>query len=200
MRSARARIAASMGVVLMALGPGALAQTAVNLNAPPNNALYALPATITLKAAASATSPASVARVEFYANGSLIGTDTTRAFSFAWTNPAPGTYSLTAIAYDSAGGQATSSARTVTVAAGNQPPTVNLTAPANNSSFALPATVTLKASAAAPENNDAVAKVDFFANGTLIGTDTSKAFSLTWTPSEGTYTLTAVATDGQGAQ
>jgi RHS repeat-associated protein len=189
-----------MGLALGALAPGALAQTAVSLNAPPNNALYALPTTITLKAAASATSPASVARVEFYANGSLIGTDTTRAFSFAWTNPAPGTYSLTAIAYDSAGDQAVSAARTVTVAAGNQPPTVNLTAPANNSVFALPATVTLKASAAAPETNDTVAKVDFFANGVLIGTDTSRAFSLAWTPSEGTYTLTAVATDGLGAQ
>lgn len=201
-RRARGKIAAwlAMGVALCALGPGVLAQTAVTLTAPANNALYALPATITLKAAAKATAPASVSRVEFYANGSLIGADATRAFSFAWTNPTPGTYSITAIAYDSAGGQAASAARTVSVAAGNQPPTVSLTAPANNSAFALPATVTLKASAAAPENNDTVAKVDFFANGMLIGMDTSRAFALTWAPTAGTYTLTAVATDGQGAQ
>ena len=201
-RGAKGKSAASlaMSFALGALGPGALAQTAVNLTAPPNNALYALPATLTLKAAATATAPASVARVEFYANGSLIGADATRAFSFAWTNPAPGTYSLTAIAYDSVGGQAASAARTITVAAGNQPPAVNLTSPPNNSVLALPAAVMLKASATAPEMNDMVAKVDFFANGTLIGTDTSKAFSLTWTPSEGTYTLTAVATDGQGGQ
>jgi Bacterial Ig domain len=176
-----------MGVALGALAVGALAQTSVSLTAPPNNSLYALPATLTIKAAASVTAPASVARVEFYANGALIGTDATRAFTFAWTNPAPGTYLLTAIAYDSAGGQATSAARAVTVAAANQAPTVNLTSPANNSAFALPATVTLKAGASAPENNDTVAKVDFFANGTLIGTDASKAFSLAWTPSEGTW-------------
>src|SRR5262249_31969486 len=121
-RCAKGRIASlAMAAALGALGPDALAQTAVSLSAPPNNALYALPATVTLKAAAAATAPASVARVEFYANGALIGTDTTRAFSFVWANPVPGTYSLTAIAYDIAGGQTASAARTVTVAAGNQP-------------------------------------------------------------------------------
>jgi RHS repeat-associated protein len=189
-----------LGVALASVSRGASSQTIVNLTAPANNNVYFSPATVTLRARASDTVPNTITRVEFYANGSLIGTDTTKAFSFIWTNPAPGTYALTAVAYDSARGQATSAARSIIVNAANQPPTVNLTSPANNSSFALPATVTLKANATAPENNDTVAKVDFFANGTLIGTDTSKVFTITWNPSPGVYTLTAIATDGQGAQ
>ena len=178
----------------------AFAQMTVSLNAPANNAVFALPATIALKASATATAPNTIARVDFFANGTLVGSDTARAFAFSWVNPAAGSYTLTAVATDAQGVQTTSAARTITVSAANLPPTVNLTAPANNSNFALPAAVTLKATATAPEANDTVAKVDFFANGTLIGTDTSKAFTITWTPAAGSYTLTAVATDGQGAQ
>jgi RHS repeat-associated protein len=187
-------------LALASFSVGTAAQTTVNLTAPANNNVYFSPATVTLRASAATAVPNTTTRVEFYANGNLIGTDTTRAFSFIWTNPAPGTYTLTAIAYDSARGQATSAARSITVNAANQSPTVKLTSPANNASFALPATVTLKANATAPEDNDTVAKVDFFADGTLIGTDTSKAFTITWNPPAGTFALTAVATDGQGAQ
>jgi RHS repeat-associated protein len=186
--------------VLLAASSGAFAQTTVSLTSPANNALFALPATIALKASATATAPNTIARVDFFANGTLVGSDTTRAFAFSWVNPAAGTYTLTAVAIDAQGVQTTSNPRTITVNAANLPPTVSLTAPANNSSFALPATVTLKATATAPEANDTVARVDFFANGTLIGTDTSRAFTLTWRPAAGSYALTAVATDGQGAQ
>src|SRR5579864_7292604 len=161
----------------LTLGNSALAQTTVNLTAPANNSVFAPPATITLKASATATAPNTIARVDFFANGVLVGTDTSKAYTFAWANPAPGTYTLTAVATDAQGVQTTSSSRSITVDAANLPPTVSLTSPANNSSFALPATVTLKANATAPETNDTVAKVDFFANGALIGTDTSKAFT-----------------------
>jgi RHS repeat-associated protein len=200
-RTREKAVKALAGFLFLFASAGAAAQTTVSLSAPANNAVYALPATITLKAAASATSPSTITRVEFYANGALVGTDTTKAYSFAWANPQAGSYTLTAIAYDSSGGQASSSARTITVNAANLPPTVNLSGPANNATFALPATITLTAGASAPEANDTVARVDFYANGALIGTDTSKAYSFAWTnPAPGTYTLTAVATDGQGAQ
>ncbi len=194
-----------MRAALLLLGfataAGTLAQTTTSLTAPANNNVYFSPATITLRASASAIAPEMVTRVDFYANGALIGTDASRAFSFVWTNAAPGTYTLASTATDSAGGQASSATRTITINAANLAPTVNLTAPANNAVFVLPATVTLKAGARAPEANDTVAKVEFCANGTLIGTDTSRAFSLTWTdPDPGSYALTAVATDGQGAQ
>jgi hypothetical protein len=45
-----------------------------------------------------------------------------------------------------------------------------------------------------------VASVAFYANGTLIGTALNAPYQVLWTPaSVGTYSLTAVATDNEGA-
>lgn len=100
---------------------------------------------------------------------------------------------------DGEGVETTSAARTITVAA-NTPPTVSLTTPAANSTYKLPATITVSVAAAAGEVNDAITKVEFFANGALIGTDTSSPYSITWTPGAGTYSLTAKATDNLGGE
>jgi RHS repeat-associated protein len=174
----------------------------VNLSAPANNAIYAAPPSITVTAsAASGDANVTLTKVDFYANGSLIGTRTATPYSIAWASPAPGSYSLTATVTDSQNLQTTSAARTVTVNAANLPPTVSLTAPANNANYATPATIALSASATAPEANDTVAKVDFYANGNLIGTATAAPYNFSWAnPVAGTYTLTATATDGQGGQ
>lgn len=169
----------------------------VTLSAPANAAVYVNPASITVSASAvTGDTNVTLTKVEFYANGNLIGTDLAAAFSIAWANPAPGTYALTAKVTDSLGTETTSAPRTITVNGTNTPPTVTLSAPANNAKYVTPATITVSATAAAPETNDTVTKVDFFANGVLIGTDTTSPFSISWTPAAGTYTLTAVATDG----
>ncbi len=102
-------------------------------------------------------------KAEFYANGSLIGTDTAAPFSIAWASPAPGAYSLTAKVTDSLGTETTSAPRSITVNAINMPPVVSLTAPANNAKYVTPATITVSASATSPEANDTVAKVEFYA-------------------------------------
>src|SRR5204862_484060 len=89
-------------------------------------------------------------------------------------------------------------ARTITVGAANQAPTVSLTAPANGATFTAPATITVSATAA--DADGTVAKVDFFAGTTLIGTDTSSPYSISWSNvAAGSYSLTAVATDNAGA-
>jgi hypothetical protein len=58
-----------------------------------------------------------VSKVEFYAGGSLIGTDTTSPYSVSWNTAgvANGGYSLTTKAYDAAGNVGTSSAVSITV-------------------------------------------------------------------------------------
>ena len=44
-----------------------------------------------------------------------------------------------------------------------------------------------------------VSKVDFYAGSTLIGSDTTSPYSITWSgAAAGTYALTAVATSGSG--
>jgi hypothetical protein len=57
----------------------------------------------------------SVSRVDFYANGSLIGTDTAAPFSFTWSNVSAGSYSITAIATDNDGASTTSGPVSITV-------------------------------------------------------------------------------------
>jgi RHS repeat-associated protein len=74
---------------------------------------------------------------------------------------------------------------------------VTLTSPANNSSYTAPATITLAANASVGEG--AVAKVEFFSGGTLIGTATGAPYTINWTNvGAGTYSLTAKVTGTTG--
>jgi RHS repeat-associated protein len=189
-----------LGTLLLCLAGTVSAAPTVSLTAPAAGNLYLAPSTFAVRANASA-SGVGVNRVEFYANGVLIQTDTTSPYQFDWTNVAAGTYAITAKAIDNNGAETTSAARTVTVAATNTPPTVTLSAPADNARYLNPTSVTLSANAAGPELNDILQKVDFFLNGTLAQTITQAPFSYAATGlAPGTYTLTAVATDSQGAQ
>jgi beta-glucanase (GH16 family) len=79
----------------------------------------------------------------------------------------------------------------------NLPPTVSITSPANGSSFAEGTSISVTASASDPDGS--IAKVEFFANGNSIGVDNSSPYAVTWIVPAGTTTLTAVATDNEGA-
>jgi hypothetical protein len=80
----------------------------------------------------------------------------------------------------------------------NNPPTVSLTAPANYTSVYVNTAVTVSANAA--DADGTVSKVEFYAGTTLIGTDTSSPYSISWTPTTaGTYAITSKATDNGGA-
>ena len=84
-----------------------------------------------------------------------------------------------------------------TCAAANKAPTVRITAPANNATFASPASVTITANAA--DSDGTIAKVEFFNGTTLLGTSTTSPYSFVWNNvAGGTYSITAVATDNAG--
>lgn len=76
---------------------------------PTNNSMYVAPAIVPLYAIASDLD-GTVAKVEFYSGGTLLGTATTAPFTFRWTNVPAGSYSLTARAYDNQGLTTTSTA------------------------------------------------------------------------------------------
>lgn len=80
---------------------------------------------------------------------------------------------------------------------GNAAPTVSITSPTNGAAFTDPATVTINASAA--DSDGTVTKVDFFAGSTLVGTDSTAPYSVTWSAPIGSHNLTAIATDNLGA-
>jgi hypothetical protein len=170
----------------------------VTLVAPAAGTTYTAPASIAFQATA-ADSDGTVSRIDFYAGAQLIGTDATSPYSAAWNNVPAGSYDLTAVATDDAGASATSSTARVTVTAPpNQPPTVSIASPANGASFTAPATITINANAS--DGDGTVTRVDFYRGSTLIGSDTSSPYSVTWSSvPAGTYALTAVAFDDDGA-
>lgn len=81
----------------------------------------------------------------------------------------------------------------------NTPPTVNLTAPANGTTYSAPATINITAGAS-DVSPGIVSKVEFFNGVTKLGEDTSSPYTYSWTNvAAGAYTITARATDNQGA-
>ena len=173
------------------------AAPAVSLTSPAAGATFTAPASITVSANAS-DSDGTITKVDFYQGSTLLNSDTSSPYSYAWTGVAAGTYSLTARATDNAGAVTTSSAVSVTVnAPANAAPTVSLTSPANNASATAPASITLSANAA--DSDGTVAKVDFYQGTTLLNSDTSSPYSYAWTGvAAGTYAITAKATDNSG--
>ncbi len=80
---------------------------------------------------------------------------------------------------------------------GSTPPAVEPDSPANNATFALPATINLAATAT--DADGTIAQVSFYKGTELLGTDTSTPYTFAWTnASTGTHTLTARATDNNG--
>ena len=80
----------------------------------------------------------------------------------------------------------------------NTPPTVALTSPANGTTFAAPATVSIAANAT--DSDGTVQRVDFYQGTTLLFSDTTAPYSYSWTNvAVGTYSITARAFDNLGA-
>ncbi|HEV7684742.1 MAG TPA: Ig-like domain-containing protein, partial [Pyrinomonadaceae bacterium] len=136
-----------------------------------------------------------VSRVDFYRGTTLIGTVTTFPFVYSWTNVPAGSHSLTAKATDNRGGVTTS---TPVMLVANSAPTVSISSPLNQAVFAEDSNLTINA--AASDADGTVSKVEFYEGSTLLGTDTSSPFAITWANvAAGTYLLTAKATDNVGA-
>jgi hypothetical protein len=80
--------------------------------------------------------------------------------------------------------------------AGGAPPSIVLTSPLPGEKFDSGATITLAATASPLER---VAKIDFYAGPTLLGSRTSPPFSFTWNKvAGGSYVITARVTDRSG--
>jgi len=167
----------------------------------PSLTLAASAATVTTAQTVTFTATASdnvgVTKVEFYDNGTLISTDTTAPYeaSSAYTAASNGTHTIVAKAYD-AMGNVKETTTTVTVNIDVTAPTVSVSA--STSTVIAAQTVTFTAAAS---DNVGVTKVEFYDNGTLIGTDTaapfeaSKAYAFA---DNGTHTITVKAYDAMG--
>lgn len=143
---------------------------------------------------ASATATVGVvASVQFYVNGTSLGTSTIFPYTQTWTPTAVGTYTLSALVTDSFGNQAVSANVTISV---NAAPSVGITTPGDATTITLGSSQAIQATAVPTTPGATISNVVFKVNGSTIATVNSAPYTTTWTPgATGTYTLTAVATD-----
>jgi hypothetical protein len=168
----------------------------VSITSPVNNATYTSPASITISATA-ADADGTVSKVDFYNGTTLLGTDATSPYSFNWINVATGNYVITAKATDNTSLAVMSAGISIVVKA-PVPPTVSITAPANNATYTSPASVSITANAA--DADGTVSKVDYYNGTSFIGSSAVSPYSFNWTNvGGGTYTITAKATDNSGS-
>ncbi len=175
--------------------PAANVPPTVSLSTPADGAVIGLPSPVDF-AATAADGDGSVSLVEFRANGSLVGQDTTPPYTFTWSAPV-GNHILTAVAQDNEGARTTSAPRTVTVTAQNLAPTISLTSPAPGAIVNLPDPVALAATASDADGQ--VTKVAFYHGGVKLFEDTTAPYSFSWAAPAGVYAVYAVASDDDGA-
>ncbi len=154
----------------------------------------------------SASDNVGVTRVELRANGSLLATDISAPYQFAWdtTKLANGNASLVATAYDAAGNSKASSSVTLyvsnatAVVADTTPPVVTISNPVNGGKVS--GNVAVKV-AATDNAGTSTLRQTLYINGKSAATATGGALNYTWNTRKaatGSYTLQAVAVDAAG--
>jgi len=169
----------------------------VNITAPVNNTTLTSIQSVTIQANAS-DSDGTVAQVDFYVNGNLIGTDNSQPYTADYTFNLNGSYLLTAKATDNHGLQTQSSPINLTMAVPTALPTVSITSPTNGTVYTTAQTVNIAASASDPDGT--VTQVEFLVDNNSIGVDLTSPYTASFnlnTP--GTYEIKAVATDNLGS-
>ncbi len=167
----------------------------VSVTAPTNGA--AISAGSTASVTTTASDNDSVSSVDFYIDGTKVSTDTTSPYTYSWntTNVTLGTHTIQAKATDPSANVGSSSTISVNVA-DQTPPTVSLTAPTSGST--LKGTVNITANASDNAGGSGLAKVEFYVDSQLKGTDTTSPYSFSWdstTATNATHTLSVIAYD-----
>lgn len=182
--------------ITVTIPPNAL--PVVNITSPANGSTFAVSSSHSIEATAT-DSDGTIARVDFYAGTTLLGSDNSSPFSFTWTPATLGNYTLTAKAFDNNQAETTSAPVTITINEdGNAAPLVSISSPAAGASFARPATITINATAS--DTDGTIDSVQFFQGTTLLGTDKTSPYSFSWTNVQAaSYTLTVKAFDNLGA-
>ena len=184
-------------LALHGLSAASNAPPTITLTSPSVSSTSAAPASFTLNANAS-DPDGSVARVDFYTNSAIVGTDLTAPFSLAWSNVVAGNYAIRAVAFDAFGATGTSAPVSLVVT-GNVPPFAAISSPSEGATFSAPASITINATAG--DLDGSVTNVEFYQGTTRIGQDASSpfAFASNGVP-VGNYALRVVATDNTGAR
>jgi len=167
----------------------------VSIIAPVANSVYKAPATIVLSASAT-DRDGSIAKIDYFAGGAKVGSANAAPYTSIWSNVAAGSYVLTAQATDNRGATSTSAPVPIVVTT-NSPPSITLR-PLGGEDYFAPASIVLNADAS--DSDGTIARVEFRANGAIVGVATAAPYSYAWNGiGTGSYSITATAVDDQGA-
>jgi hypothetical protein len=176
----------------------------------PNGSSVALQATATPRPLSIGGNNAFVRRIDFYADGVLIGTDDTYPYSLIYTPSNPPTsntpnikHVVEARAFDNNNNQVspngTATLDLFMVPPIGTPPTCVITSPANNAVIPIPpigTSIPVSVSAGSPTAEGRIIKVELYVDGVLTGTSTTFPYSFSWSPTVvGAYRLLALAYD-----
>ncbi len=167
----------------------------VAITSPPPSGLLAQSGYTIRGNASSAASSVVLVEVAFQADGPWSAAAGTSDWSYAWTPPGAGPYTLYPRATDAVGNVAVGSPVTFRVAA---PPTVVVTAPADGSTFSW-GPYAIAGTAASSDSSVTAVEVAFSPDGPWLAAAGSTSWSYAWTPvSAIPYTIYARATDAVG--
>jgi hypothetical protein len=175
----------------------------ISINAPKDNLRVPPGSTIGVNATAQAKAGKSIASVQLFINGVAFGGSLTREpFSWQYTLPTTGSYSIRTVVTDSKGITAVDSVNVVAAEPTGQAPSIAITQPSGVTRFVLGSAVTLNAVANDMDGTIVPGSIQFFVNGTPIAaepTGVPNTFTASFSPSiSGTVTLSASATDNNG--
>lgn len=127
-------------------------------------------------------------------NGTSIGLVTASPYQWTWNAVGQGSVDLQVIATDNEGN---SNQLNTTVSVTDQPMVAAITSPSSGDVVAIGKAVTVNTNVSSLQSE--VAKVELYANGLLVDSDTTAPYQFSWTPTTiGNYQLSVISTDLQG--
>jgi len=165
----------------------------VEITQPANNSIYTEGDSIRITATAD-DADGIIDSVAFLINNTLVHTGYTDPYTFWWHNAQTGNYTLVAIAYDDSLATGTDTITFNVEERVNIPPTVEITQPANNSTYTEGDSIRITATA--DDNDGTIDSVAFLINNTLVHTSYTEPYTFWWHNAQtGNYTLVAIAYD-----
>lgn len=167
----------------------------VNITSPGNKDKFTSSSTINITAKAS-DKDGTIYKVEFYNGKTLLATEYSSPYTYAWKNVTPGRYIITAVATDNDKLKTTSDKVEVTVET-SKAPTVSITKPIDKQKFKEHEKIRLIAKA--NDSDGRISKVEFYSGNNLLRTEYKYPYTYWWkNVRPGNYTVTAIATDNYG--
>jgi RHS repeat-associated protein len=173
----------------------------VDLSTPGNRTTFAFGETVPLTAIAhDADGDGTIDRIEIWEGSNKLGQGTGSTYSLDWDGVASGPHTLQARAYDDDQAMGTDSVTITVSEAGNAVPTVDLTTPGNQTTYAFGESVPLSATAHDADGDATIDRIEIWDGSNKLGQGAGSTYSLDWDgAASGSHDLQARVYDDEQA-